>query len=109
MRIAAYFAAALLVAGATAVQASPGEDLVKKSGCVACHANDKKLVGPAYNEVAKKYKGDAKAAAMLPLAAEKVAAETKRIADIRSRKALRPAWLDGALRAAGVIGEGDTL
>lgn len=50
-----------------------------------------------------------KAAAMLPLAAEKVAAETKRIADIRSRKALRPGWLDGALRAAGVIGEGQTL
>lgn len=51
----------------------------------------------------------AKAAAMLPLAAEKVAAETRRIADIKSRKALRPAWLDGALRAAGVIGEGETL
>jgi 4-hydroxy-4-methyl-2-oxoglutarate aldolase len=51
----------------------------------------------------------AKAAAMLPLAADKVAAETKRIADIKSRKALRPAWLDGALRAAGVIGEGETL
>ncbi len=50
-----------------------------------------------------------KAAAMLPLAAEKVAAETKRIADIKSRKALRPAWLDGALRAAGVIKEGETL
>lgn len=50
-----------------------------------------------------------KAAAMLPLAAEKVAAETKRIADIRSRKALRPGWLDGALRAAGVIGEGEAL
>jgi 4-hydroxy-4-methyl-2-oxoglutarate aldolase len=50
-----------------------------------------------------------KAAAMLPLAAEKVAAETRRIADIRSRKALRPGWLDGALRAAGVIGEGETL
>jgi 4-hydroxy-4-methyl-2-oxoglutarate aldolase len=50
-----------------------------------------------------------KAAAMLPLAAEKVAAETKRIADIRSRKSLRPAWLDGALRAAGVIREGETL
>jgi hypothetical protein len=31
-----------------------------------------------------------KAAAMLPLAAEKVAAETQRIADIKSRKALRP-------------------
>lgn len=51
----------------------------------------------------------AKAAAMLPLAAEKVAAETKRIADIKSRKALRPGWLDGALRAAGVIKEGETL
>jgi len=50
-----------------------------------------------------------KAAAMLPLAVDKVAAETKRIADIRSRKALRPAWLDGALRAAGVIQEGETL
>jgi len=51
----------------------------------------------------------AKAAAMLPLAVEKVAAETKRIADIKSRKALRPGWLDGALRAAGVIREGETL
>jgi 4-hydroxy-4-methyl-2-oxoglutarate aldolase len=51
----------------------------------------------------------AKAAAMLPLAADKVAAETKRIADIKSRNALRPGWLDGALRAAGVIGEGETL
>ena len=69
MKVAAYLAAAVLVAGATAAQASPGEDLVKKSGCVACHANDKKLVGPAYNDVAKKYKGDAKAPPML---AEKV-------------------------------------
>lgn len=50
-----------------------------------------------------------KAAALLPLAAEKVAAETKRIADIKSRKALRPGWLDDALRAAGVIKEGETL
>ena len=49
-----------------------------------------------------------KAASLLPLAADKVAAETKRIAQIKSREALRPAWLDGALRAAGVIGEGDT-
>lgn len=50
-----------------------------------------------------------KAAAMLPLAAEKVAAETRRIADIKSRKALRPAWLDAALRTAGVIAEGESL
>lgn len=51
----------------------------------------------------------AKAAAMLPLATAKVAAETQRIADIKSRKALRPGWLDGALRAAGVLKEGETL
>lgn len=50
-----------------------------------------------------------KAAAMLPLAVSKVAAETKRIADIRSRIALAPAWLDAALRSAGVIREGETL
>lgn len=50
-----------------------------------------------------------KAAAMLPLAAEKVAMETRRIADIQSRKALRPGWLDAALRTAGVIQEGETL
>ena len=50
-----------------------------------------------------------KAEAMLALAADKLAAETKRIADIKSRKALRPGWLDGALRAAGVIKEGETL
>lgn len=50
-----------------------------------------------------------KAAAMLPLAAEKVAAETLRIAQIKSREALAPSWLNAALRAAGVIGEGETL
>lgn len=51
----------------------------------------------------------AKAASLLPLAAEKVAAETKRIDDIKSRRALRPGWLDGALRAAGVIEDGEVL
>ncbi|MCE2660009.1 MAG: RraA family protein [Rubrivivax sp.] len=51
----------------------------------------------------------AKAASLLPLAVEKVTAETQRIADIQSRRALRPAWLDGALRAAGVIQDGETL
>jgi len=50
-----------------------------------------------------------KAAALLPLAADKVAAETKRIAEIKSRKALAPAWLNSALVAAGVIKAGETL
>jgi cytochrome c len=55
--------AALLAAGAA--QAQSAEDLLKKHACTACHANDKKLVGPAYKEVANKYRSDAKAAAML--------------------------------------------
>ncbi len=51
----------------------------------------------------------AKAAAMLPLAAEKMAQETRRIADIQSRQQLRPGWLEGALCAAGVLKPGETL
>ena len=39
--------------------------VAKKNNCVACHAIDKKLVGPAWADVAKKYKGDAGAAAHL--------------------------------------------
>lgn len=31
--------------------------LAQKNGCMACHAVDKKLVGPAYQDVAKKYTG----------------------------------------------------
>ena len=64
MKIAAVvLAAGLLATGA--VSAQSGEDLLKKSGCTACHANDKKVVGPAYKEVAAKYKGDAGATAKL--------------------------------------------
>ena len=33
-----------------------GEDLVKKYGCVACHAVDKKMVGPAFKDISSKYK-----------------------------------------------------
>ena len=36
---------------------SASEELAKKSGCTACHAVDKKLVGPAFSDVATKYKG----------------------------------------------------
>lgn len=38
---------------------------MKKAGCFACHAVDKKLVGPAYKDVAAKYKGQADAVANL--------------------------------------------
>jgi len=50
-----------------------------------------------------------KAASLLPLARKKVEDETKRIDDIRANRALRPGWLDGALRAAGVLKEGEAL
>lgn len=39
--------------------------LAKKSNCLACHALDKKLVGPSWRDVAAKYRGDAGAEAML--------------------------------------------
>lgn len=37
--------------------AQSGEDLLRKNGCTACHAVDKKIVGPSYKEVSTKYKG----------------------------------------------------
>jgi cytochrome c len=48
-----------------------GQALMLKDGCAACHAIDKKVVGPAYQDVAAKYKDDKGAAAKL---AEKVKA-----------------------------------
>lgn len=49
--------AAMMMAGA----ANADLDLAKKSGCLSCHAIDKKVIGPAWKDVAAKYKGDAKA------------------------------------------------
>jgi cytochrome c len=40
-------------------------DMAKKNACMACHAVDKKLVGPAYQDVAKKYAGQKDAVATL--------------------------------------------
>jgi cytochrome c len=46
-------------------QAHADEALAKAKNCMACHAVDKKLVGPAYKDVAAKYKGDKNAVATL--------------------------------------------
>ena len=40
-------------------------ELAQKKSCMACHATDKKLVGPAYKEVAAKYAGQKDAVAQL--------------------------------------------
>lgn len=60
-------AAGLFVVGGAnaALDNKAAEELMKKNGCAACHAIDKKIVGPAYQDVAAKYKGDATAAAKL--------------------------------------------
>ena len=58
-------AAAALVMGVSQAQAADMPPLAKKSGCTACHAIDKKVVGPAWGDVAKRYKGDAGAKAAL--------------------------------------------
>jgi cytochrome c len=65
-------AVALVFSAGAAIAAAPAsasEALLKKNNCTACHAIDKKLVGPSYKDVAKKYAGNAGAEKML---AEKV-------------------------------------
>jgi len=56
---------ALVASGTALAQA----DLAQKKNCMACHAIDKKVVGPAYKDVAAKYAGQKDAAAKL---AEKI-------------------------------------
>lgn len=45
--------------------ASANQELAQKNACMSCHGVDKKIVGPAYKEVAAKYKGDKTAEARL--------------------------------------------
>src|SRR3954454_11540750 len=51
---ASAIAAALMLAGAAHAQ----EKLAQASGCMTCHAIDKKVIGPSYKEVAAKYRND---------------------------------------------------
>lgn len=57
--------AALTLLGAGSAFAAGEEAIAQKAGCLACHAKDKKLVGPSYKDVAAKYKGQADAPAKL--------------------------------------------
>lgn len=50
---------ALIAAGMlAAAPAWANLDLAKKNNCLTCHQVDKKLVGPAYQDIAKKYAGN---------------------------------------------------
>ena len=44
---------------------SPGEKLIKANGCMSCHGVDHKVVGPAYRDVARKYRGQPNAMSSL--------------------------------------------
>ena len=62
MKKSVTLAAILAVA---ALPALANEELAKKNACTACHAVDKKIVGPAFKEVAAKYRSDKTAEARL--------------------------------------------
>ena len=50
---------------ANAEDAIDVQKLLTANGCSGCHAKDKRIVGPAFHEVAQKYAGDAQAAAKI--------------------------------------------
>jgi cytochrome c len=62
-RVAVFLAAA--AAASVSLPAAASEELAKKHACFACHATDKKLVGPSYKEVSAKYRSDKGAATAL--------------------------------------------
>jgi len=58
-------AATVLALAAAQANADEGLELAKKSGCLACHSVEKKVVGPAWQDVANKYKGQTEISAPL--------------------------------------------
>jgi cytochrome c len=50
---------------APAIAAEDGAKVAAKYNCLACHSVDKKIVGPAYKDIAARYKGQKDAEAML--------------------------------------------
>ena len=62
MKKVSMIASAALALGAGSAHAAldnaQATAMMQKDGCAACHAIDKKIVGPAYKDVANKYRGD---------------------------------------------------
>ncbi len=56
MKTLAVCISGLLLAG-SALAADVGLSLAQKNGCLNCHAVDRKVIGPAYKDVAAKYRG----------------------------------------------------
>lgn len=55
MKISVIVATALAMSSAGAW--ADTEEAMTKAGCMACHSKDKKIIGPAFKEIAAKYKG----------------------------------------------------
>lgn len=53
------------LSAASTIDAKAANELMVKATCNACHQVDKKVLGPAYKDVASKYKNNAKAADLL--------------------------------------------
>lgn len=65
MKHAGIVSALLLAGSALSGHVLASEALAQKAGCMACHAKEKKLVGPSYKDVAAKYAAEADAVAKL--------------------------------------------
>jgi cytochrome c len=61
MKYVVTLAAAAALALSANIASAGGQQLAQKYSCLTCHQVDRKVVGPAYRDVAKKYRGDAKA------------------------------------------------
>jgi len=62
MKLFMVLAAGVVLATPALANDKEKEALAKKHNCLACHMVDKKSVGPAYKDIAKKYKGQSVAA-----------------------------------------------
>ena len=69
MKLSAFALSLSLLVMGQAAQAAPDfaqvKDILTKHNCLACHSVDKKVVGPAYVDVAAKHQGQADAATIL--------------------------------------------
>lgn len=65
MKLVGAISLLLVAAAALPDVALATEALAQKAGCMACHAKDKKIVGPSFKEVAAKYAGQADAVTTL--------------------------------------------
>lgn len=57
-KIAASLLAAAAAVAPSVVSAAHPADVLQKNNCTACHAAERKVVGPAFRDIAAKYRGD---------------------------------------------------